>query len=702
MRKKRFAALLMATVIFLLALSGPLEVFASISSGSQQTQVTATATDHSTYTVTFNANGGSSVASQSVIAGKQISSPETPLRPGYSFLGWYQDTTFTQLYDFSSPVTCSFTLYAKWEETAHVEEIYYTVSFVMNGGTTINPQRILKGNAALQPTDTPTKRNYVFTGWYADETCQHPYDFATPIIADTKIYAGWNRTSYDVSFIVNGGSFIATQTVNKGNCASRPTDPIRSGYQFAGWYSDSSFAHAYNFSAVVTDDLRLYAKWTLQTSSSPQTTYYSVSFDSKGGSSVSSQVVISGSYAMKPADPTRSGYQFDGWYMDENYNYAYSFSSTVTRNLLLYAKWKKEEPQTYIVIFEENGGTTISNQTVVSGELVERPTAPTRKGFVFAGWYSDPNLYNRYDFSRPVTSNFSLYAKWEKESKSVIKYTVRFNSNGGSSVAAQKVKKNQTVTKPKNPTKSGYVFKGWYTSAAFKTKYSFNSKVTRNLTLYAKWQIKKTVTISTTPESQQNTPASSVPSQIVRPESSNNVIKPAVLPQTTPSPQEEIQPELPSEEIPAEPAEDDPLEEISDIEKAYISYMDQYHLLSDEQRTVWNNADINEKYALSEQNPDIYDTLYELWGDWQTQIGNDITPSEPTEDPPTEEPAPSTHQVSVPTDLEEQPEDDHSGSVTAGKVVAAIAGSSAILFTGISALTGKGVIGKAIAKLISH
>ena len=137
-----------------------------------------------------------------------------------------------------------------------------------------------------------------------------------------------------VKFNSNGGSSVTTQTIKEGGKATKPADPKRDGYVFGGWYSDAALTKAYDFSNTVEDDLTLYAKWTK--------TSCTVTFNTNGGSKVTSQTVQSGKTASKPTDPTKSGYVFGGWYSDAALTKAYDFSNTVEDDLTLYAKWTKE------------------------------------------------------------------------------------------------------------------------------------------------------------------------------------------------------------------------------------------------------------------------------------------------------------------------------------------------------------------------
>jgi uncharacterized repeat protein (TIGR02543 family) len=142
----------------------------------------------------------------------------------------------------------------------------------------------------------------------------------------------------------------------------------------------------------------------------------------------------------------------------------------------------------YTVTFDPNGGTggPAEAQTVANNGTATEPKGadiPTRAGYEFRGWSPAGDSTVLYNFSTPVTGSITLYAVWAK-----ISYTVTFDSNGGSTVAAQNVGHGDKATEPTPaPTKTGHAFGGWYRDAALTAGYSFNDAVTGNLTLYAKW-----------------------------------------------------------------------------------------------------------------------------------------------------------------------------------------------------------------------
>lgn len=137
------------------------------------------------YTVSFDLNDGEgTIAEQNVEYNGKVAEPETPVRTGYTFLGWFKAGS-TEEYNFENPVTSNLKLVAHWR----INE--YTVSFELNGGQgTTESQKIHYQGIAVKPTEEPTKEGYTFLGWFKEgETTA--YDFATPITSNLKLVAHW-------------------------------------------------------------------------------------------------------------------------------------------------------------------------------------------------------------------------------------------------------------------------------------------------------------------------------------------------------------------------------------------------------------------------------------------------------------------------------------------------------------------------------
>lgn len=138
------------------------------------------------YTVTFNSQGGSEVASQAVYAGEKIVKPANPTKEKEYFVDWYKEAECTNVWDFENEtVSQDITLYAKWTSIA------YTVTFETNKGTPIEAQLVPEGTFATKPVPAPTKEGYLFEGWYTEQTMTNLFDFYTPITKDITLYAKW-------------------------------------------------------------------------------------------------------------------------------------------------------------------------------------------------------------------------------------------------------------------------------------------------------------------------------------------------------------------------------------------------------------------------------------------------------------------------------------------------------------------------------
>ena len=462
--------------------------FIADSSGKPAAEVVTGFTSMHEVKFDLNGNGSSTPATQYVEDGKYATEPTAPVADGYNFGGWYTESSCSNKFSFSTAIKKDYTLYAKWTEKA---KVYYTVSFDMNGhGSQIASQSIESGKTATQPSN-PSATGYTFGGWYTEKSCTTKYNFSTAVKANITLYAKWTPLQYTVYFNANGhGTAPSAVKVNYGAKVSKPTDPTASGYTFGGWYKESSCTNLYDFSTAVTSSFTLYAKWTENAK-----VYYTVTFNANGhGTAPAAQQVESGKYATQPTAPTATGYTFGGWYKEASCTNAYNFNTAVTANITLYAKWTENAKVYYTVTFNANGhGTAPSAQRVESGNTATQPTAPTATGYTFGGWYKEAACTNAYSFSTTVTANITLYAKW-----TINQYTVTFNANGhGTAPSAVKVNYGAKVSKPTDPAVTGYTFGGWYKEAGCTNQYNFNSTVTSDITLYAKWTINQyTVTFS--------------------------------------------------------------------------------------------------------------------------------------------------------------------------------------------------------------
>ena len=216
------------------------------------------------YSVTFNANGGStSTASKIVTYGSTYGTLPTPTRTGYTFDGWYTSSSGGTKITSSTNVTITAnqTLYAQW--TAN----NYTVTFNANGGSTSTASKSVIYGSTYGTLPTPTRTGYTFNGWYTASNSGTKVTSTTnvSITANQTLYAHWSANKYTITYNANGGSNPpANQTKIHGtNLTLSSTVPTTSGYTFKGWSTSANGSVAYTAGATYSANsaVTLYAVW---------------------------------------------------------------------------------------------------------------------------------------------------------------------------------------------------------------------------------------------------------------------------------------------------------------------------------------------------------------------------------------------------------------------------------------------------------
>lgn len=346
-----------------------------------------------------------SINSQYVEHGLYATEPTEPTRPHYTFGGWFtDDNTFQNQWNFTTNTVMSdMTLYAKWEP------IMFNVNFSGISVSGIPTQQVQEGDYIIAPVD-PIRQYYIFDAWYTDNgTFTNQWDFANNVVTqDTTLYAKWEAIEGVLTFIsVNDTLF--QQIVPLGTLATRPADPTKINYSFAGWYQDSlTTTHHFDFyHEIITNDTCLYAKWIQEDS-----TIYKVDFGGAPTLNTEPQYIGANQYAAVPTQPIRTYYDFLGWYTDSiTFSTIWDYNTfPITSDTTIYSKWTLTE---YTVTFS-GIGVNIPAQTHVYGDLVQEPADPIRTNYNFDGWFTDDNTFiNLWDFNNYIVSQDTvLFAKW--------------------------------------------------------------------------------------------------------------------------------------------------------------------------------------------------------------------------------------------------------------------------------------------------
>ena len=272
----------------------------------------------------------------------------------------------------------------------------------------------------------------------------------------TELTVQWTAPTYAVTLHANGG------TINNGNVteytygvgATLPTDVTRTGYTFKGWYYNENLTGSpvTAIGGTETGNKEYWAKWEIN--------QYTITFDTNGGSEIAPITQDYGTAITAPANPTRKGYTFKGW--DKEIP-----KTMPAENITVTAQW---EINRYTITFDTAGGSEIAPITQDYGTNITSPADPTIEGYTFIGW----------DRDIPVTmpaENITVTARWE-----INRYTITFDTAGGSEIAPITQDYGTAITAPADPTRKGYTFKGW-------DKEIPKTMPAENITVKAQWEI---------------------------------------------------------------------------------------------------------------------------------------------------------------------------------------------------------------------
>ena len=406
----------------------------------------------------------------------------------YTFAGWDTDGDgtvdiaadgdyFAKTIDVTSANDClaadtvdGTTFTAVYDSTVNT----YTVLWANNDGTPLETdENVAYGTTPSYDGTTPVAadkadgKTYTFTGW-------------TPAVSDvtgdvtyTAVYSVTTNT-YTITWVNDDGTPLETDenvaygTIPSYDGATPVAQITEAGktYTFTGW--DSAIVS-------VTGDKTYKATYTTADN------VYTVTFDADGGTAVAAVSAGHGETVSEPST-TKDGYRFDCWTLDGE---EYDFSTPVTDNITLVAKWVQQ----VTVTFNTDGGTAVTPQTFDLGDAMTKPADPVKAGYVFNGWYVDQKCEEALDFSAPVVSDVIVYADW------LALYTVTFDANGGlgDAMDAQTFTEGtaQALTANTYEPNGYYTFIGWSTSAVATTaEYTDKAEITptANMTLYAVWE----------------------------------------------------------------------------------------------------------------------------------------------------------------------------------------------------------------------
>ena len=369
----------------------------------------------SDYIITYKLNGGTNAPENppSYNVETETITLKDPVKPGYTFEGWYMAEDFTgeAVTEIAQGSTGDITLYAKWEL-----ESDYIITYKLNGGTNApeNPASYNVETETITLRD-PVKPGYTFAGWYMAEdfTGNAVTEIVQGSTGNITLYAKWELVSYIITYKLNGGTNAPENPASYNVETETITlkDPVKPGYTFAGWYRTEDFTGGAvtKIAQGSTGNITLYAKWELVS--------YTITYELEGGTNApenpASYNVETETITLKA--PVKTGYTFGGWYKAEDFTgeAVTEIAQGSTGNITLYAKWKLVS---YTITYELEGGTNASENPASYNVETETITLknPVKPGCIFAGWYMAEDFTGEAvtEIAQGSTGNITLYTWW--------------------------------------------------------------------------------------------------------------------------------------------------------------------------------------------------------------------------------------------------------------------------------------------------
>ena len=473
--------------------------------------------------LSFSANGGQFTDGSTGVTVKanedgSINAP-TPTRAGYTFKGWYSQSSmdgipenYQQYYKLDPSSAKAGSWFAAWEKNAEVQaQSVEVVSFFQGGerdGSSVTTTIDVTADSSVADCVksfegyTPTK---IVSG---AATSEEEVNMTSSLEGITTLYVYYKadeqkteQNQINVLYAANGGQFVDGNETMQGVADAdgklrQPPTPTRDGYTFAGWYWHADYsgytdeqkaADKVDFDQAVTGQtVTMFAQWTKdEVQNETDVLYVANGGKFADGQEVQQGLTDSDGMMRQPMTPTRDGYTFAGWYWVSDLSVLteeqkdlnkVDFTQPVTKpHVTMYAQWVKNQDEIN-VLYAANGGQFADGNDTMQGVadsdgMMRQPAEPTRDGYTFDGWYwhadysgytDEQKAADKVDFSQPVQSDVNIYAQWTKNADAQAEQiTVKFVDNFNGTESSAEVKKGEAVAKPADPTYDGWTFEGW-------------------------------------------------------------------------------------------------------------------------------------------------------------------------------------------------------------------------------------------------
>lgn len=454
--------------------------------------------------------------------------PPTISRTGYTFEGWYEDDSFSVAYDETEPIVEDLTLYAKWVPNSY--EITFVIddqrkTIPMEYGNPLDLEDVTKTGYDLVDLFTDAKRSdrlddwtvpardatyytswerssfalelklpdgtlldrfqyryeesltipevdvvgHEFLGWYLDPDLSEPFNVSEMPANDLTVYGSYRPLSFTVDFETGDGPEISSLSVEYGQSIPLE-DPHYSGHVFLGWYLDPDYQEPLDFMDMPARDLTLYARY------EPAT--YQIFVHLGTGED---PIIFERTYESPIGDldiPERTGFTFDGWFLDEDFDKPFNHDRMPDHDLDIYARWERNE---YTIDFVVHPHDPIPSLTFRYEQEIALDR-PTLIGHTFDGWFMDEEFEEEFTLDTMPAQDIELYAKF-----SPIEYRISVHSLDNEIDDVIPYLYDEPIADFSVPDREGFTFSGWYLDEDYSEAFDYERMPDHDIDVYAKW-----------------------------------------------------------------------------------------------------------------------------------------------------------------------------------------------------------------------
>ena len=427
------------------------------------------------YTITFKNHDGTTLKVVEQNYKTAVTAPEVT-REGYTFTGWYRGEN---KYEVGTMPAENIELYAKWTANNGIAYQIHVYRQNVDGSWPETPTVTSPETGTADSIVTVAADRFNATGFTYDSSKANVTSGTVAVDGSLVLQLFYKRNQHTITFNTDGGSNVAPITKAYGADVDAVSDPTKTGYTFVKWM-DANGADATVPNKMPAEDITLKAIWEAVT--------YSISYDLQDGTLAGKPATHTYGQTTEIPDPAKTGYTFDGWTVNDGSDKVKDLvlgATDYTADITLYANWTINR---YTITFDTGEGSSVDPIEAAYDEQITAPEDPTRNGYTFAGWYTDPSGGSEYTVpgSMPAES-VTVYARW-----TVVDYSVSYVIGEGGTNHVNNPETYNVEQDPfilQDPTRPHYTFNYWYIPIPFQevTQLPVKGYNGGNLSLTAYW-----------------------------------------------------------------------------------------------------------------------------------------------------------------------------------------------------------------------